>query len=164
MAEREGVREMNTPAGSESFRTWSFRRMANLWPCYWGTGGTITYIAADWREIVVRLKLGLRTRNYVGTIFGGSLYGAIDPIYMVMLIKLLGRDFIVWDKAATIRFNKPGRGTLHAHFQISDQELAQIRALSAQARAIDRVYSVEFKDGDGQVIASIEKTLYIRRK
>ena len=62
-------------------------------------------------EVRVKIPLNWKTRNGVGTIFGGSLYAAVDPIYMTMLIKLLGPDYLVWDKSAAIRFLKPGRGT-----------------------------------------------------
>jgi len=148
---------------TESMQTFAFRHMLNLWPCYRGTGGRVTFIASDWRQANVRLKLGIRTRNYVGTIFGGSLYGAIDPIYMLMLIKILGPTYVVWDKAATIRFKKPGRGALEAQFLVTEEEIATIRELSSQGKSIDRVYPVEFKDRDGQVVASVEKTIYIRR-
>jgi acyl-coenzyme A thioesterase PaaI-like protein len=138
--------------------------MLNMWPCYWGTGGKVALISGDWRQVTVRLKLGWRTRNYVGTIFGGSLYAAIDPIYMLMLSKILGPDYIVWDKAANIRFKTPGRGTLEARFLVTEEEIATIHDLAAHAKSIDRVYPVEFKDRDGQIIASIDKTIYIRRK
>jgi acyl-coenzyme A thioesterase PaaI-like protein len=148
---------------TESMQTFAFRHMLNLWPCYRGTGGRVTFIASDWRQANVRLKLGIRTRNYMGTIFGGSLYGAIDPIYMLMLIKILGPTYVVWDKAATIRFKKPGRGALEAQFLVTEEEIATIRELSSQGKSIDRVYPVEFKDRDGQVVASVEKTIYIRR-
>jgi acyl-coenzyme A thioesterase PaaI-like protein len=144
--------------------TWAFRQMLNLWPCYWGTGGKVTFISGNWRQVNVRLSLGLRTRNYVGTIFGGSLYGSIDPIYMLMLIQILGPDYVVWDKAATVRFKKPGRGTLNARFEVTEEEITMIRDLSSQAKSIDRVYLVEFKDRDDDLVASIEKTIYIRRK
>ena len=79
---------------------WGF----NVFPAYRGTGARVTYISADWREVRVALPLSWRTRNYVGTIFGGSLYGAVDPMYMIMLIRILGPGYTVWDKAATIRF------------------------------------------------------------
>jgi hypothetical protein len=85
----------------------------------------------------------------VGTIFGGSLYGAIDPIYMIMLIKILGPDYVVWDKAATIRFKKPGRSTLHASFVLSDAELDGIRADVLRDGRTERTYVVELKDGEG---------------
>ena len=112
---------------------------------------------------MVRLKLNWRTRNYVGTIFGGSIYGAVDPIYVLMLINILGPGYVVWDKAASIRFRKPGRGALEARFSISEDEIAAIRELTARERSVDRVYTVELKDRDGIVCASIEKTVYIRR-
>src|SRR5262245_19595141 len=164
MQEHRTVNNRDGPAAKESIQTWSFRQMLNRWPCYWATGGKVTFISSDWRQANVRLNLGLRTRNYVGTIFGGSIYGAIDPIYMLMLIKILGPDYVVWDKSATVRFRKPGRGRLNATFVVTEEEIATIRDLSSQAKSIDRVYPVEFKDGDGDLVASIEKTIYIRRK
>lgn len=83
----------------ESLRTRLARWWFNWFPAYRGTGGQITYIAADWSEVRLRLPLNRRTRNYVGTIFGGSMYGAVDPIYMVMLIQVLGPAYVVWDKS-----------------------------------------------------------------
>jgi hypothetical protein len=148
----------------ESLRTRLWRWGFNFFPAYRGTGGRVTYIAGDWREVRVKLPLNWRTRNYVGTIFGGSLYGAVDPFYMVMLIKLLGPEYIVWDKAATIRFFKPGRTTLRARFVVTEEELAAIRAAAAVEPSVDRTYQVELADAEGVVHASIEKTVYIRRK
>src|ERR1700727_1576187 len=97
---------------------WRFspRLAFNLFPAFRGTGGRVTFVSNDFREIRVRLPLNWRTRNYVGTIFGGSLYGAADPFFMIMLIEILGPDYLVWDKAGAIRFRKPGRSTLHARF------------------------------------------------
>jgi acyl-coenzyme A thioesterase PaaI-like protein len=141
-------------------RRWGF----NLFPAYRGTGGRLEYLADDYSEIHVRLSLNWRTRNYVGTIFGGSLYGAVDPVYMIMLIKLLGRDYVVWDKAATIRFRRPGKTTLRARFRVGPEEVASIRAELAGRESLDRVYRVELVDDDGRVHAEVEKTLYIARK
>jgi acyl-coenzyme A thioesterase PaaI-like protein len=112
----------------ESLRTKAMRVFYTwLFPAYRGTGGKITYLADDFREVRVKIPLGRRTRNYVGTIFGGSMYGAVDPICMVVLIKTLGPGYVVWDKSASIRFRKPGRSTLHARFLVDDAELDAIR-------------------------------------
>lgn len=137
---------------------WKF----NLFPAYRGTGARITYIADDFREVRVRLPLSWRTRNAVGTIFGGSLYGAVDPVYMIMLMRLLGRGYIVWDKSAEIRFRKPGRATLYAAFKIPEEELTEIRSATENG-PIDRVYSVDLIDAAGITHASVTKTIYIRR-
>jgi acyl-coenzyme A thioesterase PaaI-like protein len=148
----------------ESLRSRIRRHLFNFFPAYRGTGGRITYISSDWREIRVRVPLSLRTRNYVGTIFGGSMYGAVDPIYMVMLINALGPGYVVWDKAASIRFRRPGRTTLHARFVLTDDELDEIRTALLTERSIDRVYHVDLADAEGTVHASVEKTIHIRRK
>jgi len=139
---------------------WGF----NIFPAFRGTGARITYISGDFRELHVKLPLNWRTRNYVGTIFGGSLYGAVDPHYMIMLIKILGSEYVVWDKAATIRFKKPGRGTLYARFVIPEEEIALIRRALETEHSIDRVYTVALTDADGAVHAEVDKTVYVRRK
>jgi acyl-coenzyme A thioesterase PaaI-like protein len=148
----------------ESMRTRLERWAFNVFPAYWGTGARITYIADDHREIRIRLPLSWRTRNYVGTIFGGSMYGAIDPVYMIMLMKNLGRGYVVWDKAATVRFRKPGRSTLYARFVLSAEELDAIRSDVASRGRVDRVYRVELTDKAGAVHAEVEKTIHIRRR
>ena len=138
------------------------RWVFNVFPAYRGTGARVTYIADDFSEVRVKLPLSWRTRNYVGTIFGGSMYGAVDPMYMIMLIQLLGRDYVVWDKAATIRFRKPGRTTLYATFNIDAAELDAVRAAAAGGVPVDRTYTVHLVDRDGVVHAEIEKVIYIR--
>ena len=148
----------------ESLKTRVFRWGFNLFPAFRGTGGRVTYIADDWHEVRIKLPLNWRTRNYVKTIYGGSIYGSIDPIYMLMLMHILGPDYIVWDKAANIRFRKPGRETLYADFTLTGQEIEEIKYAAASAKSIDRVYNVVLNNAAGIVHAEIEKTIYISRK
>jgi len=148
----------------ESFATKLDRFKFNFFPAYRGTGARVVYISHDYREMCVKIPLSWRTRNYVGTIYGGSMYAGIDPIYMLMLIKNLGRDYVVWDKAAKIRFKRPGRETLFADFSIDENELAEIKNLLETSKSIDRVYNVELKNKDGKTHCVIEKTLYIAKK
>lgn len=147
----------------ESFASRIDRLKFNFFPAYRGTGARVLYIAADYREIRIKIPLNWRTRNYVGTIYGGSMYGGIDPIYMLMLIKNLGRNYIVWDKSATIRFKKPGKETLFAEFLLTPDELDAIRRTLDTQRSVDRIYQVELRDMTGTVHAEIEKTLYIKK-
>jgi acyl-coenzyme A thioesterase PaaI-like protein len=148
----------------ESRETRWRRRLLNLFPAWRGTGARVTYIASDWREVRVRLPLNWRTRNVVGTIFGGSLYGAADPIYMIMLMRILGPAYVVWDKAATIRFRRPGRTTLYARFTVGEEEIAAIRRALETAETTERVYLVELTDSSGVVHATVEKNIHIRRR
>lgn len=130
-----------------------------------GTGSRVTHIASDWSEVRVRIPLSWRTRNYVGTIFGGSLYAAVDPYFMIMLMERLGRDFVVWDKAASIRFRRPGDRTLTATFRVTDDDVAAIRAAVAAADGtIDHTMTVELVDASGEVFAAVDKVLYVATK
>ena len=140
------------------------RMLLNIWPPFLGAGIRVRRLASDWKEIDVEMKLRWWNRNYVGTHYGGSLYSMADPFFMVMLIENLGKDYIVWDKAASIRFRKPGRGMVSACFRLSDEQVGEIRqALNSQEK-IERVFTVEVKDQSGSVVAEVEKLLHIRRK
>lgn len=147
----------------ESFDSRLMRWKFNIFPAYRGTGGRVKYIAADYREVRVELPLNFRTRNAVGTIFGGSMYAAVDPVYMIMLMRNLGRGYVVWDKSATIRFRRPGRTTLYATFRIDEAELDAIGAATADGEPVDRTYNVDLVDAEGVRHAAVEKIIYIKR-
>jgi Domain of unknown function (DUF4442) len=142
----------------------NLRVMFNLWPPLMGAGIRITRIQADWREVDVEMKLRRWNANYVSTHYGGSLYSMTDPFYMVMFIEILGRDFIVWDKAASIRFRRPGRGTVYAKFRITEEQIAEIREALKTAEKIDREFGVDVKSADGEIIAEVKKLLQFRKK
>jgi len=148
----------------ESLKSKLMRWGFNLFPAYCATGARIIYVASDFREVRIRLPLSWQTRNYVGTIFGGSMYAAVDPVYMLMLIMNLGREYVVWDKSACITFKKPGRTALFARFLIDENELAAIRSELEHARHVDRAYHVDLVDVQGTLHASVEKVVYVRKK
>ncbi len=140
------------------------RLLFNLWPPLAGAGIRIKRIQPDWKEVDVEMKLRRWNANYVGTHYGGSLYSMTDPFFMVMLIEILGRDYIVWDKAASIRFRKPGCGTVYAEFRVTDAQIAEIRGALRTEDQIDREFSIEVKDGEGEVIAQVRKLLQFRNR
>ena len=110
------------------------------------------------------MKLRRWNSNYVGAHYGGSLYSMTDPFFMLMLIENLGRDYIVWDKAASIRFRKPGKGTVSAAFRLSEEQIEEIRQALKTQEKVDREFTVEIKDESGTVVAEVQKLLHIRKK
>lgn len=149
---------------TESFQSKLKRIYFNFFPAYRRTGGRISFLSSDWREIHIRLGLNWTTRNYVGTVFGGSIYGALDPIYMVQLINILGPDYVVWDKSATVKFIKPIKKHVFARFEISDALLEEIKSNVASANTYTVNLPVAFKDEEGVVYAEVIKTIYIADK
>jgi hypothetical protein len=105
-------------------------RAINIWPPFLAAGIHVR-CGADMRSAEVEMRMHFWNRNYVGTHYGGSLYSMTDPFYMLMLMEDLGRDYIVWDKAATIRFRKPGKGTVRAEFRLTQEQLDDIRSTLA---------------------------------
>ena len=124
----------------------------------------MTYLAADYKEVHLKLPLSWRTRNYVGTIFGGSMFASTDVLYFLLVLKNIGDDYIVWDKASSVRFRKPGKGTLYAKAIISDEEIEMIKKELQNTDKIDRIFHLDLIDEAGDVCASIEKTIHIQNR
>ncbi len=142
----------------------ALRRWINLWPPFLGAGIRVKRIAPDMKAVEVEMKLRWWNANYVSTHFGGSLFAMTDAFYMLMLMANLGRDYIVWDKAASIRYRRPGKGTVLAEFRLTDAQLDDIREKLKALPKYEPTFKVEVKDEHGTVIAEVEKLLHIRRK
>jgi hypothetical protein len=124
----------------------------------------VNRIAPDMKAVDVEMRLRFWNANYVGTQFGGSLFAMTDAFYMLMLMANLGRNYIVWDKAATIRYRKPGKGTVRAEFRLSDSQIDDIREKLKTLPKYEPVFLVDVKDEAGVVIAEVEKVLHVRKK
>ena len=149
---------------TESHKSRLKRTIFNFFPAFWSTGAKVTYLAADYKEVHLKLPLSWRTRNYVGTIFGGSMFASTDVLYFLLVLKNIGNDYIVWDKASSVRFRKPGKGTLYAKAIISDEEIEMIKKELQNTDKIDRVFHLDLIDEAGDVCASIEKTIHIQNR
>ena len=140
------------------------RTFMNLWPPFRGMGIRVREITPDYRRVIVELRMKLFNRNYVGTHFGGSLFAMTDPYWMIMMMRNLGDDYVVWDKAGTIRFLEPARGTVTARFELPEARVQEARDATAGGEKYEPAFVVEIVDREGTVVASVEKTLHIRRK
>jgi hypothetical protein len=140
------------------------RVMLNLYPPLLGAGIRVKRLDADWRTIEVEMKLHRWNVNYVGSHYGGSLYSMTDPFYMLMLLENLGREYIVWDKSACIRFRRPAKGTVTASFNLTQAQLDEIRTILGSQEKVEPTFEVEVRDADGNVVAEVQKVLHIRRK
>ncbi len=140
------------------------RFLFNIFPAYRRTGARICFISDDLKEVHVKLGLKWTTRNYVGSVFGGSVYAALDPIYMVQLINILGNKYVVWDKSATIKFIRPIKHVVFARFLISDNLLAEIKNEIELKKEMEIELSTQFSDANEITYAKVIKKLYIADK
>jgi hypothetical protein len=142
----------------------TLRRKLNTYGPFIGAGVRVTRVTEDFRTIEVEMPLRASNKNLVGTHFGGSLYSMVDPFYMIMLIQHLGPEYIVWDKAATIRFRKPGLGTVRATFQMPEERVEEIRAQAEREEKVEPRFQVIVTDAEGNVVAEVEKLLWVAKK
>jgi len=136
----------------------------NFYGPYVGAGVKLEKVSKDFRYAKVTMPLTFYNKNYLGTQFGGSLYSMVDPWYMLMLIKNLGKGYIIWDKGANIQFKKPGKGKVHAEFNLTQEVIDEIIANVEANTKMDKVFKVEIKDEAGTLICEVDKVVYIRRK
>lgn len=137
-------------------------RLVNLWPPYLGSGIRVKKLDFDGGVAEVEMKLHWWNRNYVGTHYGGSLYSMTDPFFMLILIERLGPKFIVWDKSASIRFRKPGRGRVRARFEVSGEHVEEIADTARREGKAEPVFVVKVLDERDQVIAEVEKLVHVK--
>lgn len=147
----------------------SMARKLQLWSRFYapfiGAGIRVTKVTPDFRELEVRMKLKWYNKNYVGTHYGGSIYSIMaDPFYMLMLIQILGKEYLVWDKAASIEFLKPGRTELCAKFYVSDRVLEEIVSKTKDGNKYFAEFALNVTDTMGEVVAIVNKTVYVRKK
>ncbi len=149
-------------AGPVRRRDWRLRAI-NFYPPFLGAGIRVR-ASADRLTYDVRMKLRFYNRNYVGTHFGGSLYSMCDPFFLLILIPALGPGYVVWDKAATIRFKQPGMGTVRATFHVPEARIQEIRRAADGGEKVEPVFAAEVIGEDGKVVAEVEKVLHVRRR
>ena len=140
------------------------RRLFNLWPPFRGMGVKVVELDPDYRHATVELRMRLLNSNYVGTHFGGSLFAMADPWFMILMMHRLGEDYVVWDKAGSVRFLKPARGTVTARFEMPEERVAEARERTAGGDKHEPVFKAAIVDAQGVTVAEVEKTLHIRRK
>lgn len=127
-------------------------------------GIKVRRIADDFSAIDVEMVQRFWNTNYVGVHFGGSLFTMTDPFYMLMLIETLGREYIVWDKAGAIRYRRPAKGTVRAEFRLTAEQIDEVRRATENGEKVEPVFMVEIKDQSGEVVAIVERTLYVKKK
>ena len=142
----------------------SLKLVLNLYPPYLFAGIRITHIDDEWRELRVSMKLRWFNRNAVGTHFGGSLYSMVDPHFMLLLMRILGDDYVVWDKSASIQFKKPGKGRVHAVVRITDEDLEEIRRNTEEGKSFRPQFELDVLDEKGDRVAVVTKVLHVRRR
>lgn len=137
----------------------------NLSPMYRRSTARIISVTDDLHTVKIRIPLSYKNRNYVGSIFGGSLFASVDPIPMIQLMHILKDNYIVWDKSAHIQFKRPAREAMYASFEFTAAEIENIIQKVKENKEIEhpKVTFITNKNGD-TIFCEVTKTIYIADK
>lgn len=151
---------------SSSISAGALAKAWSMWAPFRGAKISVDHISEDYKQVDVSMKLGIKNRNIVGTHFGGSLYAMTDPFYMVMLMKILGKEYIVWDKSANIKFKKPGRSKVRALYRLTDDDIQFIKDQISKDQRRTCLWNkkVEILDEQDEIVAEVDKVVYIKKK
>lgn len=142
-----------------------FKYGFNLSPMYKRSTAKIIEVSEDLLHVRIKLPLSYKNKNYVNSIFGGSLFSAVDPIPMIQLLSIMGNDYVVWDKSAEIFFKKPAKENLYADFNFTEKELTEIREQVAENKEIDIIKITQLTNKEKtQIFCEVKKTIYIADK
>ena len=138
-------------------------KLISLYPAFLGAGIKVK-VSADVKTVTAGIKLRFWNRNYVGTQYGGTMCSMCDAPFFLLLVENLGPDYIVWDRSASIYFKKPGKGDVFARFFIPEETYSSIQRDLETAPSINRDFSADITDWAGEVIATVTKTVYLKKK
>jgi len=129
-------------------RSNAFKYGFNLSPMYRRSTAKILSISKDMLCIAIKLPISYKNKNYVNSIFGGSMFSATDPIAMTQLISILGDNYVVWDKSSEIFFKRPAKENLYATFTFTKEEVQAIidNVATEKETTITKVISLTSKD------------------
>ena len=137
----------------------------NLSPMYRRTSAKVTYISEDFSKIQIKLPYSYKNANYVNTIFGGSMFSAVDPFPMTQLMNLIGDDYVIWDKAAEIFFRRPAKEDLYAEFTYSIEELDEIKQKAKANNEFEIIKTTQLTNKDKSIVfCEVQKKVYIANK
>ena len=142
-----------------------FKYGFNISPMYKRSTGKLIEVSDDLLHVKVKIPISYKNKNYVGSIFGGSLFSATDPVLMIQLMQILGNDFVVWDKNSNIQFKRPAKENVFANFDLTQDEIQSIKKRVLEEKEIDLVKEISITNKDkSTVFATVSKTIYIADK
>lgn len=142
-----------------------FKYGFNLSPMYRRSTGKIINVSDDLLHVHIKVPISYKNRNYVSSIFGGSMFSAVDPIPMVQLMNIVGDDFIIWDKSAEIFFKRPAKEDLYADFNYTLNEIDDIKERVILEKEFEIIKTTSLTNKDRSIVfCEVKKTIYIADK
>lgn len=141
--------------------------MLEYYPPLFFMGLRIDFIAPDYQSLRASLPLRWYARNFHGTMFGGHLCAASDPLPALMcarIFQMAGKSVEVWTRANAVEFIKPARGRVEMRIEVSDKDIATMSDELDRSGKTFHEFQFNFYDRGGAIIAAVKNTVYLKRR
>ena len=139
------------------------RILLNTWPPFRRQGIGVTNINKSLTRIDIQLKPKWSNRSAFA-VFGGSVYSMTDPFYALIFLAHIGHSHIVWDKSALITFISPAKNTINVTYEITPAQIQDVVERCKDGAPVLETFNVDLIDTSGELVAQVEKVVYIRKK
>ena len=147
---------------SERLLKWAMR----LYPPFLFQGIWTQKFDTDFKGARVKIFNCLVNRNYNGSIFGGTIFSAADPFYVILfdqILKRKGYKTQLWLKQANIDYVKPGTSNLYFSIHLTEENISEaLHALDTAGKFI-KTFPVRITNKQGIVHAIVHNEIYIRK-
>jgi acyl-coenzyme A thioesterase PaaI-like protein len=113
----------------------------------------------------VKIINNIFNRNYNRTIFGGTIFSAADPYYVLLFYQILirkGWRVKLWLKHSTIDFLRPGNCNLYFKINLSPEDIEEVVAKLESDGKFIKTFRVEITNKEGILYAVVHNEIYIR--
>ena len=123
-------------------------------------------IYPDFQGVDVKIIKSIFNKNTNNTIFGGTIFSAVDPFYAILIDQRLQahgfKKTVAWLKSASIEYKKPGLTNLRFSIKITDEDFNECMDTLKNRGRIIKTFSVEIVNDQNEICAIAKNEIYIR--
>ena len=138
----------------------------NLFPPLFFNRISIKSISEDFMQIKVRISFSWMNKNFQRTIFGGTIFSAVDPYFPTMYWHIFSRKNIpieVWVKSAKINYKSPADSDLSLVFKLKEKDIqSALNGLQKDGK-FEVWHNVEAINSNNIICAEAKILVYIRK-
>jgi len=141
------------------------RFLINLYPPMIFNGVRVIHVAEDYTALKLRIRRTFLTRNHSGSIFGGSLFSAVDPFYALLYWQIFQHENIhcsTWLKSAEVKYLKPANTKLFANLFISEEEKNNALSTIKEKGRFDAHYTIYLVDKQGVKYVEVKQLITLK--
>ncbi|WP_437918190.1 DUF4442 domain-containing protein [Sphingobacterium sp. LRF_L2] len=120
----------------------------------------------EFKQLDIEVRKSIFNKNSNGTIFGGTIFSAVDPIHTLLIDQILKKrgisKTVTWLKSAKIDYIKPASKHLLFSICIDDRDIQSILECISKTGKVEKSFAIKIIDQDGLVCAKSHNEIYIR--